>query len=91
MDILLALKTNVVSVVMAVLALLLLWKIRGKQSSFERLPPGPATNPLLGNLFQFNIKEAYKYYLEVSIPIQYYYSVILYKSEYWRLLPVQTS
>uniref|UniRef100_A0A8C2JRB5 Cytochrome P450 2M1-like n=1 Tax=Cyprinus carpio TaxID=7962 RepID=A0A8C2JRB5_CYPCA len=66
MDILLALKTNVVSVVMAVLALLLLWKIRGKQSSFERLPPGPATNPLLGNLFQFNIKEAYKYYLELS-------------------------
>ncbi|XP_016429428.1 cytochrome P450 2M1-like [Sinocyclocheilus rhinocerous] len=66
MDILLALKTNVVSVVMAVLALILLWKIRGKQSSFERLPPGPAPNPLLGNLFQFNIKEAYKYYLELS-------------------------
>uniref|UniRef100_A0A8C2CSI9 Cytochrome P450 2M1-like n=1 Tax=Cyprinus carpio TaxID=7962 RepID=A0A8C2CSI9_CYPCA len=54
------------SVVMAVLALILLWKIRGKQSSFERLPPGPAPNPLLGNLFQFNIKEAYKYYLELS-------------------------
>ncbi|KAF4104218.1 cytochrome P450 2M1-like [Onychostoma macrolepis] len=66
MDILLVLKTNVVSIVMAVLALLLLWKIRGKQSSFERLPPGPATYPLLGNLFQFNIKEAYKYYLELS-------------------------
>ncbi|KTG41404.1 hypothetical protein cypCar_00000835 [Cyprinus carpio] len=66
MDILLALKTNVVSVVMAVLVLILLWKIRGKQSSFERLPPGPAPNPLLGNLFQFNIKEAYKYYLELS-------------------------
>uniref|UniRef100_A0A8C2CZX1 Cytochrome P450 2M1 n=1 Tax=Cyprinus carpio TaxID=7962 RepID=A0A8C2CZX1_CYPCA len=59
-------ETEYVSVVMAVLALILLWKIRGKQSSFERLPPGPAPNPLLGNLFQFNIKEAYKYYLELS-------------------------
>ncbi|XP_073673764.1 cytochrome P450 2M1-like [Garra rufa] len=66
MDILLALETNVVSVVMAVLALLLLWKIRGKQSRFDRLPPGPAPNPLLGNLFQFNMKEACKFYLELS-------------------------
>uniref|UniRef100_A0A8C2H4C3 Cytochrome P450 2M1-like n=1 Tax=Cyprinus carpio TaxID=7962 RepID=A0A8C2H4C3_CYPCA len=61
-----ALLSPSMSVVMAVLALILLWKIRGKQSSFERLPPGPAPNPLLGNLFQFNIKEAYKYYLELS-------------------------
>lgn len=69
MDLLLALKTNIVSVVMAVLALFLLWKIRGKQSRFDRLPPGPAPNLLLGNLLQFNIKEAYKYYLEVILNI----------------------
>ncbi|XP_048036539.1 cytochrome P450 2M1-like isoform X1 [Megalobrama amblycephala] len=66
MDILLALKTNAVSVVMTVLVLLLLWKIRGKKSNFGRLPPGPAPNLLVGNLFQFNVKEAYKYYLELS-------------------------
>ncbi|XP_067306629.1 cytochrome P450 2M1-like [Pseudorasbora parva] len=66
MDILLALKTNAVSVVMTVLVLLLLWKIRGKQRSFGRLPPGPTPSPLVGNLFQFNFKEAYKYYLELS-------------------------
>ncbi|XP_051521841.1 cytochrome P450 2M1-like [Myxocyprinus asiaticus] len=66
MDILLALKTNILSVVMAVLVLLLLWKSRGRQRSFGRLPPGPTPRPLLGNIFQFDIKEPYKYYLELS-------------------------
>ncbi|XP_051718048.1 cytochrome P450 2M1-like [Ctenopharyngodon idella] len=66
MDMLLALKTNAVSVVMTVLVLLLLWKIRGKKSNFGRLPPGPAPNLLVGNLFQFNGKEVYKYYQELS-------------------------
>ncbi|XP_051535653.1 cytochrome P450 2M1-like [Myxocyprinus asiaticus] len=66
MDILLALKTNILSVVMVVLVLLLLWKSQGKRSSFGRLPPGPPPRPLLGNFFQFDVKEPYKYYLELS-------------------------
>ncbi|XP_055052706.2 cytochrome P450 2M1-like [Misgurnus anguillicaudatus] len=66
MDIFLALKTNILSIVIAVLFLLLLWKSRGKQSNFKHLPPGPRPFPLVGNIFQFDGKQAYKYYHELS-------------------------
>lgn len=60
------LHSNFLSLILGVVVLLLFWKNRGKNSSFERLPPGPAPSPIVGNLFQVDLKEPYKYYREVS-------------------------
>ncbi|XP_042564674.1 cytochrome P450 2M1-like isoform X2 [Clupea harengus] len=65
MDILSVLQTNCLSLVLCVIVFILLWMIRGKKSSFERLPPGPRPAPLVGNLFQIGLAEPYKYYLEL--------------------------
>jgi len=54
-----------ITVVIAVILPLLLWKSQRKQ--FGKLPPGPAPYPLLGNLLQFDVKEPFKFYLKVSI------------------------
>lgn len=66
MDILSILQTHFLSLILGVVVLLLFWKSRGKHSSFEKLPPGPAPLPIVGNLFQVDLKEPYKYYQEVS-------------------------
>lgn len=65
MDVLSALKTNLLSLVMGVLVVFLLWNRRSK-SRYAWLPPGPRPLPLVGNLFEFRLKESYKYYMEVS-------------------------
>ncbi|KAL2096534.1 hypothetical protein ACEWY4_008682 [Coilia grayii] len=62
MDVFSVLQTHFISVVLGIIIVLLLWKNRGKQSSFQRLPPGPPPAPIVGNLFQVDLKEPYKYY-----------------------------
>ena len=69
MDILSVLQTNFLSLVLGVIVFVLLWMNRGKKSSFERLPPGPPPSPIVGNLFQIDLAEPYKYYLEVRVHI----------------------
>ncbi|XP_042564672.1 cytochrome P450 2M1-like isoform X2 [Clupea harengus] len=65
MDILSVLQTNFLSLVLGVIVFVLLWMNRGKKSSFERLPPGPPPSPIVGNLFQIDLAEPYKYYLQL--------------------------
>ncbi|XP_066534686.1 cytochrome P450 2M1-like [Hoplias malabaricus] len=60
--------TNIWSVVMAIAVVSLLWKSlgKGRRMGFEKLPPGPAPAPVIGNFLQLRVKEPYKYYLELS-------------------------
>ncbi|XP_017347065.1 cytochrome P450 2M1 isoform X2 [Ictalurus punctatus] len=68
MDVLIALQANFWPVFITAAVLFLIWKSRGKenQPKFGRLPPGPTPAPVVGNFFQINVKEPYKYYLELS-------------------------
>ncbi|KAF4086128.1 hypothetical protein AMELA_G00102770 [Ameiurus melas] len=68
MDVLIALQANIWPVFITAVVLFLIWKSRSKenQRKFGRLPPGPAPAPVVGNFFQINVKEPYKYYLELS-------------------------
>lgn len=66
MDLLHVLQTNILSIIMAIVVIILLWKYMGKQSSYGRLPPGPSPIPLLGNLLQMDLKRPDMSYMEVS-------------------------
>ncbi|KAL0972846.1 hypothetical protein UPYG_G00195460 [Umbra pygmaea] len=65
MDLLNALQTNIFSIIITVVVIILLRKYFGKQSH-GRLPPGPWPIPLLGNLLQIDLKRPDKSYLELS-------------------------
>ncbi|XP_064157101.1 cytochrome P450 2M1-like isoform X2 [Anguilla rostrata] len=66
MDFLSLLSNNFLSILMVLIVLALFWKSRGKESSTARLPPGPSPVPILGNIFQVDLKQPYKSYLEFS-------------------------
>ncbi|XP_061072559.1 cytochrome P450 2M1-like [Conger conger] len=66
MDCLILVLNNLLSVLLGLIVLALFWKNRGKESSRSRLPPGPTPVPILGNIFQVDLKQPYKSYLEFS-------------------------
>ncbi|KAM9442211.1 cytochrome P450 2M1-like [Salvelinus alpinus] len=66
MDLLHVLQTNILSIIMAIVVIILLWKYMGKQSSYGRLPPGPSPIPLLGNLLQMDLKRPDMSYMKFS-------------------------
>ncbi|XP_010863883.2 cytochrome P450 2M1 isoform X1 [Esox lucius] len=66
MGLLYVLQTNISSIIIGLLIILLLWKYLGKQRRYGRLPPGPPGIPLLGNLLQIDLKQPDKFYMELS-------------------------
>ncbi|XP_014069581.2 cytochrome P450 2M1 [Salmo salar] len=66
MDLQHVLLTDILSIILAIVVIILLWKYMGKQSSYGHLPPGPSLIPLLGNLLQMDLKQPDKSYMELS-------------------------
>ncbi|XP_020363305.1 cytochrome P450 2M1-like [Oncorhynchus kisutch] len=66
MDLQHVLQTDILSIIMAIVVIILLWKYMGKQRSYGHLPPGPSLIPLLGNLLQMDLKRPDKSYMELS-------------------------
>ncbi|KAJ8383912.1 hypothetical protein AAFF_G00213750 [Aldrovandia affinis] len=66
MDSLTLLQNNFPSLVIGLVVAFLIWKNWGKDSKTARLPPGPSPVPILGNIFQLDLKQPYNSYLEFS-------------------------
>ncbi|XP_064159539.1 cytochrome P450 2M1-like isoform X1 [Anguilla rostrata] len=60
------LANNVIGLLLGLIVLVLFWKNMGKKSNTTRLPPGPSPVPILGNIFQVDLKQPYKSYLMLS-------------------------
>ncbi|XP_035241714.1 cytochrome P450 2M1-like isoform X1 [Anguilla anguilla] len=56
------LANNVIGLLLGLIVLVLFWKNMGKKSNTARLPPGPSPVPILGNIFQVDLKQPYKSY-----------------------------